>query len=205
MGAKHGAKHSAKHGAEPGGLNVAGEPRAAIALDPALGTRIGWLDGAVDALHVGAAVRSAQIAGACDRVVTIAADYARARFQFGRPIAAFQAIQQELALAQQWSSMASAASALAFSADTVALDATRVAAAKHVCGEAAAVCARVAHAVHGAIGVTAEYDLQLLTRRLWSWSTEFGSSTYWATRLGAGLLAGGEPRSWDEVIRHSGG
>ncbi len=185
------------------GRNVAGEPRASWVLDPASGVELGTTGHGMGALQVGAAVRSAQLAGACARVVRLSADYARDRIQFGRPIATFQAIQQQLALAQEWASMAAAASALALSDDGVALDASRVAAAKHVAGQAAEECARVAHAVHGAIGVTAEYDLQLFTRRLWSWSTEFGSQTFWAERLGTGLIASGAARSWDQVVRHA--
>ena len=99
--------------------------------------------------------------------------------------------------------MAAAASALALADRGVALDRHRVAAAKYVGAQAAQECARVAHAVHGAIGVTAEYDLQLFTRRLWSWAAEFGSQTFWAERLGAELLASGSARSWDQVVRHA--
>lgn len=185
------------------GCNLAGEPRATVRLDLAAGERLGTAGGGIDALHVGAAVRSAQLAGACARVVRLAADYARDRVQFGRPIAAFQAIQHQLALAQEWASMAAAASALALADRGVALDRHRVAAAKYVGAQAAQECARVAHAVHGAIGVTAEYDLQLFTRRLWSWAAEFGSQTFWAERLGAELLASGSARSWDQVVRHA--
>ena len=47
----------------------------------------------------------------------------------------------------------------------------------------------IAHAVHGAIGVTAEYDLQLYTRRLQEWRGDFGSQAYWHAQLGAALLA----------------
>ena len=189
--------------ASASGRNIAGESRASWVLDPANGVELGTVDHGVGALEVGAAVRSAQLAGACARAIRLSADYARDRIQFGRPIATFQAIQQQLALAQEWSSMAAAASALALSDDGVALEPSRVAAAKHVAGQAAEICARVAHAVHGAIGVTAEYDLQLFTRRLWSWSTEFGSQTYWAERLGAGLVGSDAVRSWDQVVRHA--
>lgn len=185
------------------GHNIAGEPRASWVFDLASGIELGVTETGRGALHVGAAVRSAQLAGACARVVRLASDYARDRIQFGRPIASFQAIQQELALAQEWSSMAAAASALALSDQGIALDPRRVAAAKYVAGQAAETCARVAHAVHGAIGVTAEYDLQLFTRRLWSWSTEFGSQTFWAERLGEGLIASDAVRSWDQVVRYA--
>jgi acyl-CoA dehydrogenase len=38
----------------------------------------------------------------------------------------------------------------------------------------------IAHAIHRAIGVTAEYDLQLWTRSLRRWQLGFGSVSYWA-------------------------
>ncbi|WP_240464963.1 acyl-CoA dehydrogenase family protein, partial [Pseudomonas aeruginosa] len=39
--------------------------------------------------------------------------------------------------------------------------------------------ADIAHAVHGAIGVTEECDLQLYTRRLREWRLAGGSESYW--------------------------
>jgi hypothetical protein len=47
--------------------------------------------------------------------------------------------------------------------------------------------------VHGAIGVTAEHDLQLHTRRLQEWRADFGSQSYWHAQLGAALLAAPQP------------
>lgn len=52
-------------------------------------------------------------------------------------------------------------------------------------GSAAAVqIANIAHAVHGAIGISAEYDLQLFTRRLHLWRLADGSESWWARVLG---------------------
>jgi len=49
--------------------------------------------------------------------------------------------------------------------------------------------ADIAHAVHGAIGVTEEYDLQLYTRRLREWRLAAGSESYWHDRIGADALS----------------
>jgi acyl-CoA dehydrogenase len=57
----------------------------------------------------------------------------------------------------------------------------------------------IAHAVHGAIGVTEEYDLQLLTRRLKEWQLAFGSESYWAGMLGAARRSASEQSSADFV------
>ncbi|MCC2659201.1 MAG: acyl-CoA dehydrogenase, partial [Panacagrimonas sp.] len=68
----------------------------------------------------------------------------------------------------------------------------RAAAAKARASEAAALVAPMAHAIHGAIGVTAELDLQLFTRRLHDWRADFGSERAWNTVLGRALLATGD-------------
>ena len=50
----------------------------------------------------------------------------------------------------------------------------------------------MAHAIHGAIGITAEFDLQLYTRRLHQWRADFGSELAWSRVLGQALLEEGE-------------
>ena len=52
-----------------------------------------------------------------------------------------------------------------------------IAIAKTRVGDAATLASEIAHQVHGAIGFTKEYALQLSTRRLWSWRDEFGGDT----------------------------
>ncbi|CPQ60365.1 acyl-CoA dehydrogenase [Bordetella pertussis] len=55
-----------------------------------------------------------------------------------------------------------------------------------------ALAANTAHAVHGAIGVTEEYDLQLYTRRLHGWRLAHGSEAYWHQVVGAALMGSGD-------------
>ena len=69
----------------------------------------------------------------------------------------------------------------------------RAAVAKARAAEAAEKAVAIAHAVHGAIGVTAEFDLQLLTRRLQEWRGDFGSASTWHAELGRALLAARTP------------
>lgn len=57
------------------------------------------------------------------------------------------------------------------------------------CSEAALAVAELAHAIHGAIGFTEEYDLQLFTRRLHAWRQTAGSESYWHDVAGQALLA----------------
>lgn len=187
---------------EPG-LNIAGEERSRLTWTRPEPVASGLLPEGVTTLLAGAAIRAAQLAGACEQVLEMSTRYANDRIQFGRPIGKFQAIQQQLSLAGAWTAMSTMASRLALAGPSVELDPTRVASAKHVASTAAELCSGIAHAVHGAIGVTAEYDLQLLTRRLAGWSREHGSALYWSRELGLETLARHEPLSWDEVIRAS--
>ena len=64
----------------------------------------------------------------------------------------------------------------------------RAAVAKARAAEAAEKAVAIAHAVHGAIGATAEFDLQLVTRRLQEWRGDHGSASYWHAQLGRALL-----------------
>ena len=77
----------------------------------------------------------------------------------------------------------------------------RAALAKARASEAAALAAGIAHAVHGAIGVTAEFDLQLHTRRLHEWRADFGAESHWNTVLGHALLASGPDPALDFMRR----
>jgi hypothetical protein len=44
--------------------------------------------------------------------------------------------------------------------------------------------------VHGAIGMTDEYDLSLLTRRLHDWRMSYGAEDYWNQIIGQQILSG---------------
>jgi acyl-CoA dehydrogenase len=84
------------------------------------------------------------------------------------------------------------AAQIGFDADGPLPQPLRAAGAKARASEAAGMVAPMAHAIHGAIGVTAELDLQLFTRRLHEWRADFGSERAWNTVLGRALLATGE-------------
>ena len=140
-------------------------------------------------LLAAAAVASALMAGAMARVLEMSLRHAGERQQFGRSLGKFQAIQQQLAvLAEQVLSVQVAARG-AFVGKT--FDPVRVAAAKCRANEAAVHVCNIAHAIHGAIGATEEFDLQLYTRRIKLWQLAFGSESYWGTRLGQARIASG--------------
>ncbi|NLD70196.1 MAG: acyl-CoA dehydrogenase [Limnobacter sp.] len=154
-------------------------------------------------LHVGAALRAAQLAGAMQTVLRLSVRYAGDRVQFGRPIGRFQAIQQQLALMAELVAQATMGAELAFDCDGWLPDPMRAACAKQVASANALRCAAVAHAVHGAIGITAEHDLQLFTRRLRTWAADWGGAHHWAIELGRGVLRGGHSSLWHAVIEGS--
>jgi acyl-CoA dehydrogenase len=57
----------------------------------------------------------------------------------------------------------------------------------------------IAHQVHGAIGFTEEYGLHPLTRRLWSWRSEFGGDALWSSRLGLWATTKGADHFWPSI------
>ncbi|MNZ88016.1 Acyl-CoA dehydrogenase, short-chain specific [compost metagenome] len=129
------------------------------------------------------------MAGALDAAFQRTLQYANERSQFGRAIGKFQAIQHQLAVMSEHVFAARMAAQLGCAAQGLIPDRLRVATAKARCSEAALAAAETAHAIHGAIGFTEEFDLQLLTRRLHAWRQAAGSETYWHGVAGEALLA----------------
>lgn len=136
----------------------------------------------------GAALRTAQIAGALDAVLDLTLRYAGERVQFGRPLAKFQALQQQIAVMAEDVFASRMAASAACDSDTALPSAARAGAGKVVASEAASRASAIAHAVHGAMGIAEEHDLQLFTRRLLAWRMQYGSEGYWAARAGGALL-----------------
>jgi alkylation response protein AidB-like acyl-CoA dehydrogenase len=140
-----------------------------------------------------AAGAAAQMAGTMEAMIELTIDYARTRHQFGRPIGAFQAVQQQIAQAVEELHAARIAAEAALTGMAERIDIERAAVAKIRAGVAAQIVAAVAHAVHGAIGVSGEYPLHHLSRRLHRWRLAHGGEAWWAVQLGSRLIsAGGE-------------
>ena len=144
---------------------------------------------AADVRTLQAAAVSAQMAGALMAVFQRTLQYANERQQFGRPIGKFQAIQHQLAVMSEHVFAARMAAQIGCRADGREPDLLRVAVAKSRTGEAALEVASLSHSIHGAIGFTEEYDLQLFTRRLHAWRQTAGSEAYWHDVAGEALLA----------------
>ncbi len=138
---------------------------------------------------VRAALLAARMAGAIEKLLDMTIEHVTTRQQFGRPLGNFQAIQQQLAQFAEEAAAARLAACIGFGGAEFTI--ARSATAKLRCNEAAGFAAATAHQLHGAIGATAEYDLQLYSRALWRWQRMAGTSTDWAARLGRDRLQRG--------------
>lgn len=141
-----------------------------------------------DMRRLAAVLRASLIAGGAARLTEMTTDYANARVQFGKPIGRQQALQQNMAQMAEDMVACRIAAQLAC-AGSCPPNLAAVATAKSVTSSAVARLAATAHAVHGAIGISAEYDLQLITGRLHAWRWADGAETYWNRLLGAERLA----------------
>jgi hypothetical protein len=145
-----------------------------------------------------AVATAAELLGLADRMISIAADYARERQQFGRPIGSFQAVKHLLAGARVRLEFARpVVYGAAWSLDradpstspaTVSRSAST---AKAYASDAATEAARVSLQVHGAIGYTWECDLHLFLKRAWALAEAWGSSADHRALVLESLVAGG--------------
>jgi alkylation response protein AidB-like acyl-CoA dehydrogenase len=186
------------------GRNVADEPRDHVAID-AVPVATASLDAPpADALLsielTGALTRSVQLAAALARLVPLTTMHVSDRVQFGRPLLQFQAVQQSLAELAAEASAASAITDLALSAASTCRGPHLIAAAKARTSAAAGAGARIAHQLHGAIGVSQEHTLHRYTRALFSWRDEFGNEAAWGAWLAARYAAEAEGALWAWLV-----
>jgi alkylation response protein AidB-like acyl-CoA dehydrogenase len=152
----------------------------------------------------GALMRAIQMTGAMDGAVDLTVRHAAERKQFGRPLAAFQAVQQLTADAAAEAALARAATdaaltqavATRFAGDGLLFS---VAVARSVCGHSGSTVVRNAHQVHGAIGTTREHILHRLTMPILAWTNDFGSVAEWDALLEAAAREAGDAGLWELV------
>lgn len=145
-----------------------------------------------------AVAHSMLIVGGIETLLAMSIDYANTRVQFGKPIGKQQAIQHQIALLAEQAALVRVAAQYG-AAGGLDPSPERAAVAKHTASAAVPLATSVAHAVHGAIGVTEEFDLQLYTKPLHAWRIATGSESYWAMQLGALRLASPDTPSVDFV------
>lgn len=182
--------------------NVAFEPRESLVAIVGADA-VHHVDGAVlDELQLrGALGRSIQTCGALERAVELTIEHVRTRRQFGRPLSAFQAVQQLLAVAAGELAVATSAADVAVTevsnrGCTPEPSVLAVAAAKSQSSRAATVVARSCHQLHGAMGMTLDHPLRHFTMSALAWRSEFGNQSYWDDRIGR-LAAMGGRGAWD--------
>lgn len=187
------------------GVNLAGEPLNVVSFDgvaPLATAPVGF--DRTTLMLFGAAVRSAQTAGALEAILTRATDYANERVAFERKIGKFQAVQQNLArlAGETAAALAVSTSAADTLAQTDAFDDAaflEAASAKIRCAEAASEGSAIAHQVFGAIGFTQEHVLHRFTLRMLSWRDDFGNESWWAAELGRRVARLGADEVWPLV------
>ena len=164
--------------------NLAGEPRDTVSFDGVAAQRAASTVEATDLRRRGALTRALLMAGALDRMSRLTVEYTNDRQQFGRPVARFQAVQQHLVWAAQDAAIANMAAQVAARQASRGPAAFEIAAAKLLANQCATSATRACHQAHGAMGMTREYGLHHLSRRLWAWRTEYGTEHEWSTWLG---------------------
>ena len=186
-------------------VNLAGEPRDRIVAAGVLVPAGSWASTELTPsafLDRAIACRALAICGAGERVLELTVQFTKLRHQFGRPLSSFQATQQSLAqlggavAAAQGAAHIATRALSASDAHTCHRDAVT---SKIVASESASKIAALAHQLHGAIGMTSEYDLQLYTRRLWSWRDEYGTEHQWSREYGR-LVAAEDENAWHGLV-----
>ena len=188
---------------EPGG-NLAGEPWDAVRPDEGALTVLGSAPPAAEVRARLGLLRAAALAGAVSGAYELARDHVSTREQFGRPLVRIPAVAANLARVRaaliQCDAALNRAVASEAAEDPMAADwMSATAAARVIAGRAATETARLAHQLHGAIGVTAEYPLHRFTTRLWAWRDADVTEREWSVLLGERAAAGGETVLWDEL------
>jgi len=174
------------------GADLAGMPRDTV---EAIDVHVDTYDADVDADTVllrGALLRAAQIAGAIDAAFQLTNRYVGQRVQFGKPIGTHQAVQAHVVELAEVSALTGLCVQRAGSAALHGPASLEIIATKAVANRNAGLAARAAHQAHGAIGMTQEYPLQLLTRRLQTWRGDFGDEVSLNIRLGAAIASRGD-------------
>ena len=189
------------------GRNLAGDAADAVIFDRVDPIRSAPMPDDFDAWSLalmGAVIRSVEIAGVLETVLSLSVAYADERIAFERRIGKFQAVQQNLA---RLAGEVAAALAVSGSAADAVTQAERfdeavfleAAAAKIRTAEAATEGAAIAHQVFGAIGFTQEHILHRFTLRLLLWRDDFGNESYWAVELGKRIAKSGASDFWPLV------
>ena len=185
------------------GHNIAGEPRDRLMFDgiPVEAAPVSGKSSSDRARTLGSLVRTAQLSGAFDAILQETVRHVNERKQFGRALARFQIVQQNLAVMAEEVAATRVAAEAAFIATDRGDSTFEIAAAKVRAYAAVSSVTSIAHQLLGALGFTREHHLQHLTRRAWAWRGEFGGEREWASLLGRQVLTAGDG-VWPLLTEH---
>jgi alkylation response protein AidB-like acyl-CoA dehydrogenase len=133
---------------------------------------------------------SAELIGLASRCIEMAADYAKERHQFGKPIGSFQAVKHKLAdalLNLEFARPVVYRAAWSLAQNEITKD-RDVSMAKVFAADAANGAARAALQTLGAIGYTQEHDLHIWMKRVWALSSAWGNADHHRARVATAVL-----------------
>jgi 3-oxocholest-4-en-26-oyl-CoA dehydrogenase beta subunit len=144
-------------------------------------------------LQAATALQCVEMVGGARAAFAMTTDYVTKRYQFGRPIGSFQAVQHHVAdmatgLDAAWLAAYQAAWCCAEGRDA----ARQVALAKVAANQAARDVTLMAHQLHGGIGYSTEHRLHLFSDRAAAAMLSLGTTDDHLTHLGRILASGGE-------------
>jgi acyl-CoA dehydrogenase len=132
-----------------------------------------------------AVLAAAQLSGLAEGTLELTRRYVGQREQFGAPLVKLPAVARGLAEMRVRVTEAAAGVEVGLAAlEAPGQDPAAAAIAFTAAAVAATAVARIAHQLHGAIGVTAEYPLHRWTTRLWSGRDWPVPQAQWTDRLG---------------------
>jgi acyl-CoA dehydrogenase len=156
--------------------SVSFDPRTARAL-PARGIA-----------ELGALVTAATMAGAMQRVLDMTTGYLNERQHTGVSAGTLQSVQRQLSVMAEQVASTRMAAQLGCAAHRSCQQRLASAVAKARASRAAPLVANGAHGLVGAMGMAAEFDLQLYTRRLHAQRLQYGSESFWDEIVGTHAL-----------------
>jgi acyl-CoA dehydrogenase len=182
--------------------DIADLPDARVNLAGASVEHISGGPGAAQVIDRLALARSAALLGTAWGAYELTRKYVMEREQFGAPLVKIPAVSTTLAqmavrtrFAQSALDRATAACADAHTPELQRFGA--VSAARISAATAATLVARTSHQLHGAVGITAEYDLHRYTSKLWALRDADQSEFACCRRLGARVREEGEIQLWE--------
>ncbi len=184
--------------------DIAGLPGARVNLAGASVAPIAGGPRAAQVLDRLALTRSAVLLGTAWGAYELTRKYVMERQQFGAPLVKIPAVSTALAqmavrtrFAQSALDRATAACSDAATSELQRFGA--VSAARIGAATAATLVARTSHQLHGAVGITAEYDLHRYTSKLWALRDADQSEFAYCRGLGARVREEGEIALWESI------